>query len=772
MANNPDIISDNFKKDNNYFKDMITRLFSNLPGFAYQCKMDADWSMQFISEGCKYVTGYLPEELIDNKLISYGNIIHKNDRKNVNEKVAKSLDKKIPFETEYRIISKNGSIRWVWERGLGVQTQENDTVTIEGYITDITERKLLELKTIENEKMYRSLVDLSPEGIIIINEKGIISTVNKAFCQISGFPENDFVNKYITKIPTVIKGDLNFYIKLFKAVVQKKLDENIYFKWINKSGEIRLGEGRVSIIKINDQKYVMGLVRDITNTDEEKSELITRKLKAESLLHASPDIMFVIDRKGIINDYKSDISELYFQDEDLINKNIFKILPSDVAETTKKYLEKTLNSHVMQIYTYSLDIPNKGISHYEARMVKSSDNEVTAIIRDMTEQINMEHNLIKAKENAEESNRLKSAFLANMSHEIRTPMNAIMGFSSLLLKKVGEVERKKYIELITKSSNYLLHLINDVLFYSRLQSENIPIKSSVIELDKFIKDIYDTFTISEIKEGVTLHMWLSDECRQLSFIGDREKIWETLTILTSNALKYTEKGEVKIGCKIKKNRLYFYVEDTGVGIPESDLKKVYDRFYRGINVQSTSIGGTGLGLSIAKELVGLLDGKIEVWSTLEKGTCFNFYIPLKTTYKSVDTVFKKTILPSKLKDMIVLIAEDDAYNYMYLYELMKNCVKRIDHAANGKEAVIFESENKYNLILMDIKMPVMNGIDAIKKIKAENPDVPIIVQTAYAQPEEKDEIMNAGADGYLVKPIDQNELLKIISSICHVELCH
>lgn len=635
-----------FDVENSYFKEMIPRLFSNLPGFAYRCKYDENWTMQFISEGCEKVTGYLTEELINNKLIAYGNIIHEDDRDNVSQAIADSLKSHDHFEIEYRIITKEGEIRWVWERGICIRTNSKDPIAVEGYITDIHQHKISQFQKRESDQRYHHLVDLSP------------------------------------------------------------------------------------------------------------------------------DIIFVLDSNGKIIDYKSNKSDLYYQESDLSNKNIFEILPSEVVKSTKIYLEKTLKTHSMQIFNYSLDISGKGTCYFEARMVESAPKEVTVIIRDITVQRMMELDLIKAKEQAEESNRLKSAFLANMSHEIRTPMNAIMGFSNLLLRKSDEQERSKYVKLITKSSEYLLHLINDVLLYSRLQSEKIPISLSVIELNVFLQNLYDTFKMTGIKENINFYKWISSDCKKLSIMGDHEKIWEILTILTSNALKYTESGEVKIGCKTKNNRIHFYIEDTGIGIPDNEKNKIYDRFYRAVNVQSTNTGGTGLGLSIVKELVDLMKGDIEVWSTEGKGSCFNFSIPLIVAESESVEVPLNTELPLKMKDMIVLIAEDDAYNYMYLYELMKDCVARIDHALNGQEAIMFESKNHYDLILMDIKMPIMNGNEAIKQIKVGNPDIPIIVQTAYAQSEEKEETMKAGADAYLVKPIDQNELKKVIASICNVDLCN
>ena len=620
--------------------------------------------------------------------------------------------------------------------------------------------------------MYQDLVEFSPDGIIILDLKCTIKNVNKAFCDMAEYPAEDFIGKPITKIPTVIRGNIQQYLKLFNSIIFSKSDDSIYFKFKNRSGDLRLAEGRVRLIKMKGETFVLGVIRDITDQDRAKSELISSKIKAEALLNASPDIMFVLDKHGQIIDYKSGPDELYYRKDDLISKNIYDVLPENIAKMTRDYTAKTLATHQIQLFEYSLDLPEKGLCHYEARMVESSKDEVTAIIRDITNQKAMENNLIEAKERAEESNRLKTAFLANMSHEIRTPMNAIVGFSNLLQRTRTEEETKKYVELIKTSSDYLMRLINDVLFYSRLQSENIPVYKSVIELKSFFQKLNDTFNVIDKKKNIRLSYRLHQDTADISIVGDYEKLWEIMNVFVTNAIKYTDHGDIEFGVKQSKDTLRFYVEDSGIGIPEKDQQKIFDRFYRAENVITSSYGGTGLGLSIAKELVDILNGSIGVKSVQGQGSNFYFdipYIPAPSDTKKSEV---NPILNSKLNEYIVLIVEDNEPNYIYLRELMKECVARIDYAANGKEAVELVAENHYDLVLMDVKMPVMDGIEATKIIKSTHPDLPIILQTAYSQPEEKEDADKAGADAHLSKPINQSDLQKAIERVCHVEICH
>jgi PAS domain S-box-containing protein len=764
--------ADSISSTRDQIDQTYSRLFKNLPGFVYKCKYDKNWTMLFMSEGCQNVTGYKPEDIINNKQLSYTDIIIPQDRKSVEKAVQKGLDEHKHFEMEYRIKTRSGEIRWVWERGFCLIDENGKPTAIEGYINDINERKIIELENLESKQMYRDLVELSPDGIIILDLKGTIINVNKSFCKLAGYPPEDFINKPIANIPTIIQGNLNLYLKLFNMVVFSNLKESIFFNFKNDKGDKRLAEARVRLIKMKGKTLVMGVLRDITDQDRTQSELINSKIKAEALLNASPDMMFVLDKHGKIIDYKSAHDKLYYQKEDLLAKNIFEILPNNVSKLTKENVAKTLSLHQIQIYNYSLDIPGKGECFYEARMVESARDEVTAIIRDVTNEKNMENNLIEAKEKAEESNNLKSAFLANMSHEIRTPLNAIVGFSSLLHRAKSGEETKKYIGLIETSSDYLLRLINDVLFYSRLETETIPINPSSVDLKGFIEKLFHTFDLVDKKKNIQLKSNISEEIDTLCIQEDYEKLWEIMTVLISNAIKYTDEGKVEFGVKKENDHLRFYVEDSGIGIPDKEIDKIFDRFHRAENVVSSTYSGTGLGLSIAQKLVNILQSELSVRSIVGKGSLFYFDIPYVPASPKVEKKSKKLTLKSTFDEFIVLIVEDNDLNFMYLNELMNDCVSRIDHAVNGKEAVDMVEKNQYDLILMDVKMPVMNGIEATKIIKKKHPSIPIILQTAFSELEENEILNETSADGSITKPIDQSNLQTVLENVCQIKVCH
>lgn len=489
-------------------------------------------------------------------------------------------------------------------------------------------------------------------------------------------------------------------------------------------------------------------------------------INAETVLNILPDMIFVLDEKGRILDYKADPEDLYYQEEDISGIRLADILPETLSEQTFTHINACLDTQKMQIFGYSLDIPGKGIHHYEARMVNSGRKVLLVLVRDVTEQKNMETQLIEARDKAEELSRLKLAFLANMSHEIRTPMNAIIGFSNLLARRLKDADAQKFAGLIRKSSNTLLHLIDDIMLYSRLQSEKIPMKNSLVRPDLLLRDVCETFQLSEEEFDIAFELQVSPSCENLLFRADEIKLRQILNNLISNAIKYSGGAGILLGCKRNDSRLCFYVEDKGRGIPQNELPFIFERFYRGDSVRDSNIPGTGLGLSIVRELLTLMGGNIHVETLSGKGTRMIFDIPLKIVAGPKAPVSESGCGSECISDKLrVLIAEDDRVNFIYLQELLKYCSERIDHADNGKKALEMALQNSYDLIFMDIKMPLMNGLEVITAIRQQQIPVPVIAQTAYAQAEERERILAAGADAYLAKPVLSEDLEQTIRKV-------
>ena len=383
------------------------------------------------------------------------------------------------------------------------------------------------------------------------------------------------------------------------------------------------------------------------------------------------------------------------------------------------------------------------------------------IFQDITERNQHELELKAANVKAEESNRLKSAFLVSMSHEIRTPMNAIMGFSDLIMEAEGD-EKKQFATIIQKCSTQLLTLIDDILHLSQLQSEKMPLDNIRFKPAELVTDVYRMFNLPHLKKELDIEISIPGQYEDLVLLSDAGKIRQVLTNFVTNAVKYTIEGSVKLGLDLKNGSVEFYVTDTGIGIPEKEQQRIFESFYRGEQAISSTIEGTGLGLSIAKELVGLMGGVIGVSSVPNKGSRFFFSIPFEESGKMNTGKPLLQAEQKQLKDFTILVAEDERVHYQYIEILLKDKVKRIDQATNGKEAIELAIKNCYNLILMDLKMPVMGGIEATKILKQQFPDIPIIAQTAYSLPEEKESALKAGCADFLTKPIKKKELIEMI----------
>lgn len=379
---------------------------------------------------------------------------------------------------------------------------------------------------------------------------------------------------------------------------------------------------------------------------------------------------------------------------------------------------------------------------------------------DMTERVKVEQDLLQAKKSAEESDRLKTAFLANMSHEIRTPMNAILGFSELLsAPDLSQSDRQKYISLITQNGDNLLQLIDDIIDIAKMEAGEIRISKT----DCYIKDIFDELIIvfDEIskkmdKHHIELKIDKTNKDHYVAIYSDPFRIKQVMINLISNALKYTETGWVAFGCNITDyGDIRFFVKDTGNGIPEEKQDVIFERFRQIDEGFTRSSGGTGLGLSISKRMVELLGGSIGLESEVGKGSTFYFIIPFQEA-DAIASVDEKASEGSIFdwKDKKILVAEDIDSNYELVADILSSTGIEIIRAIDGIDAVhLFQKNRDVNLVLMDIRMPKMDGFKATQLIKAIDRDIPVIAVTAYAMVEEYEQSYEAGCDDHITKPI-------------------
>jgi signal transduction histidine kinase/ActR/RegA family two-component response regulator len=372
--------------------------------------------------------------------------------------------------------------------------------------------------------------------------------------------------------------------------------------------------------------------------------------------------------------------------------------------------------------------------------------------------------LRKAEQKAINSDRLKTVFLQNISHEIRTPMNSIVGFSELLKdKNISDIEKAEYLELIGKSSEQLLNIVNEVLDISLIETGNTSVAKKRVNLNHLIDEIYLLYE-PLIKNDISFSSvkGLSDPLSLI--VTDAYKVRQTLNNLINNAIKFTDYGQIKFGYNLVDNELEFFVEDTGIGINPDFHREIFDRFHK-VGPENIKIyEGVGLGLAICKGNIDLLKGRIWLESEAGKGSEFFFTIPYEPLWEDETIDIKKTENIKNIDELTLLVAEDDEINYLYIKEIFRETGAGLIRAVNGKEAVeICLNNNNIDIVLIDIKMPVMNGYEAIKRIREFRPNLPIIAQTAFALSNEMLKAFNAGCNDYISKPFKKEQLLAMVS---------
>ena len=483
--------------------------------------------------------------------------------------------------------------------------------------------------------------------------------------------------------------------------------------------------------------------------------------EATQMLYINPSFekLWGRDRKEILEN--PTLLEKWVHPEDRIRFN--KWIDFNVFSNIKSYSEQ-----------YRIIKPDGTIRWLWSRVHPVYDSEgkiyrVAGIATDITDQKETEDALIRAKEKALESDNLKSAFLANISHEIRTPMNGILGFVDLLKDESLSLEtRNTYVNIITKSSKQLLQIIDDIIDISKIEANQVKIDINECLINNTIKDLLlfyqnDKALIEKSNLQLKYQITLDDEHAKI--FTDESRLRQILMNLLDNAAKFTIEGEIVIGYKLIENKIIeFFVKDTGIGINLDQQHLVFERFRQADSSATRTYGGTGLGLSISEGLVKLLGGLIWFESEPGQGATFYFSIPYHPVNKRIVLSDVDINLEDpKWDDKIILVVEDDEINFEYLKTVLEPSNAIILYASSGEDALrVFSSNNDIDLILMDIRLPGISGYEAMRMIKNQKSDIPIIAQTAFAMAEDYSKCLEQGFDDYIAKPINRRHLIKII----------
>ncbi len=616
--------------------------------------------------------------------------------------------------------------------------------------------KLVSEQTLELQKsneLNRSLLQTIPFGMNIVDESGNILFISEKMKKLIG---RDLFGQ---KCWMAYRDDQQQCpgCPLFKGI---KIGETELYESLEILGGRTFQISHTGMM-FEGKKAMLEIFQDITEKKEAEKKV---KLLAHSLESISECVSITDNEDKIIYVNKSFIDTYGYAENELIGQPTSMLRPPDISyEQVRDILPQTLDGGWRGEITNQKKDGTLFPILLSTSIIKDDFGKPISLVGvaiDITEMKKSSEELLAAKEKAEESNRLKSAFLNNMSHEIRTPMNHIMGFSSLMAEANGE-EKDAYADIILNSSNQLLILIENVIFLSRLQSEKAEIKKEEFSPYLLLNNIISLFDHDYLTNKRVINIMVPEEYKRLTILSDEDKINQIMTRLISNAAKYTFDGTIELGFEVGNGNIRFFVKDTGIGIPMDEQQKIFDSFYRSEQAISLVIGGTGLGLSIVKELVASLNGVLEVVSEPGKGSCFCFTLTIEPAHNVQNTGSVISHANKALDEITILVADDEPVNFLYLEILLKNKVKRLDHARNGKEAVEMALANNYDMILVDLKMPEMSGFEAAETIK-QNSKIPVIAQTAYATTEDRKKAIKSGCDDLIAKPIKKEVLLEMI----------
>ena len=446
----------------------------------------------------------------------------------------------------------------------------------------------------------------------------------------------------------------------------------------------------------------------------------------------------------------------------LKGRTVKEVLPDTEQIWIEKYAKVAETLIPIRFSSYSAELKK----YYSVVAYSQKKGYFATIFNDITDQKNYQDEILKAKEKAEEADLLKSTFLANMSHEIRTPMNGILGFAKLLKnKEITSEQTKKYISIIEKSGERMLNIINDLIDISKIESGHMDINFKNININDQINELYSFFKTEAENAGLLLilHKYCNNPC---VITTDPDKLYAILANLIKNAIKYSTYGEIKLGYNVNNDFIEFFVTDTGVGIPKERTIAIFERFVQADLKDKDALEGAGLGLAISKAYVEMLGGTIWVKSDVNMGADFRFTIPNNTNVTATDIKLIHESHPDfDIPKLNILLAEDDTVSEMHMSIILNDITAKLFTAKNGAEAIkIFENNPDIDLILMDIKMPIMNGIEAVNRIRKKNKNIIIIAQTAFAMPGDREKFLKEGFNGHITKPIEKDKLMKEIQS--------
>ena len=622
------------------------------------------------------------------------------------------------------------------------------------------------LAAIERDTALRNaVIDAALDCIIMMDEDGNVVEFNPAAENIFGYTREEAIGATLADL--VIPGHLrdahhHGLARYLKTGEHNVLNKRVEVPATNKAGDDLLVELAISPVEFGGVTFFSAYLRDITEARAAQDRLRASEERFQSLFELSPDAIVVIDGQGQIVDVNSRACQLVGSSkEDMLSKHALNFVPEDQTSVAREGLGHATDGDTVEVKIEFLTAKGERVpTEVLGRRIESTDGPLFhGVVRDISQRIASENQLRGAKDAAERANAAKSDFLANMSHEMRTPLNGVIGSLSLVDRTVVDGQTAELVKAAERSAETLLTLIDDLLDLSRIEAGEVELEYSVFDPRELSTLVTELFGPLADKKNVTLSTQSTAPENPLR--ADIGKIRQVLINLVGNSLKFTQRGSVDVSIDYAgddtSGNLVIDVRDTGIGISKSDQAVLFDRFKQADSSRSKSHGGAGLGLAICKDLVQIMNGSIMVSSAAGVGSTFSFTVPVTRWQERHEALEERLSHLGKLSGR-VLIAEDSETNAMVAKKMLDKLGLQYHHVVDGAAAVDAALADMFDVVLMDVSMPHMDGLEATRILRERDFDKPIIAMTAHALKGDRDHALNSGMSDYITKPVRPNAL--------------
>lgn len=749
-------------------KEFCSNVLNQLPSLAWM--MDVNLNCVYVNAVWTEFTGRTKEDMTEHGCIP---TIHPEDVERYTHGRSEAFRQKEKYEAEVRLRRKDGVYRWCLSIESPYYTKDGKFSGYIGSFFDISEQ--VELR--QESSRYRQMIDHARDYIILMDLDGNILEANEAAQKAYGYSAAELRYMHVNNLCVAEEYNQEHLKQMKKA-------DGLYYATIHrrKDGSEFYVEVRLQEFCVGDSIMLFSIARDITERKMAEEELVWQQSKYYYLFMNMNDFyayykIIYDDQHNAVDLKLLELNKSYEEflglDRDVIIGKSFTELFPDVKEVLNSAIQQFDGRLIIgkraMIDEFFSEVYHRWLS---VLIYSPSEGEVITIVSDITDKKQYELQLIDMKDSAETANRAKSEFLANMSHEIRTPLNGMVGMVDLTLLSDLDEEQRDNLETAKSCANSLLTIINDILDFSKMEAGKLAIENVNFDLRMLIEEILKAFRTRVEEKQLRLIFSIDYGIPNLLY-GDPNRIRQVLNNLLSNSVKFTNKGEIHLNVQMisKKEdyiKLEFSVVDTGIGIKKEDIKKLFQSFIQIEPTFTKQYGGTGLGLVIVKRLIELMGGAIKVESELGVGSKFSFQLPFSMATSEMVQKGKQKGITKLDRKLNILLAEDDALNRKVILKMLVDHGHKVDIVTNGCDAVAVYRPGKYHIILMDIQMPEMDGMEATRQIRLMEKygeHTPICALTAYALKGDREKFLAGGMDGYVPKPIDMNDLFEVMAQI-------